>query len=142
MPPLASHSHIRAERRRYRRAQDGRSWSVKDLPKFYYHRNFCEIIDSVGTENEEGFVAPVGADDGRDYFISLTKPELAQILSDHVCETLFKKSWKKEKLINIAVNEIDFDTLILPQNIWVQSKTDIGWINRNVRNLARPLLCH
>ena len=183
MPPLASHSHIRAERRRYRRAQDGRSWSVKDLPKFYYHRNFCEIIDSVGTDqehlldtrclsfftkfrslpfaaqcayvrlcgrkgrvfniekfdypeidcltkqfellNEEGFVAPVGADDGRDYFISLTKPELTQILSDHVCETLFKKSWKKEKLINIAVNEIDFDTLILPQNIWVQSKTDI-----------------
>lgn len=182
MPPLASHAHIRAERRRYRRAQDGRAWSVKDLPKFYYHRNFCDVIDGVSDElnhllgkaslsflskfrqlpfeaqcayvrmcgrkgrvfnidrfdypeigplskqfdilSAEGFVEPVGASHHRDYVYSLTKPELVLLLSDCVCETKFKKSWKKDKLVNIAVDEIDFDSLTLPQNIWVQSRTE------------------
>jgi len=180
MPPLASRSHIRAERRRYRRAQDGRAWSVRDLPKFYYHRNFYDVIESVAAElnhlldksslsflskfrllpfeaqcayvrmcgrkgqvfnidrfdypeidslsdqleilKSESFVEPVSAQFHRDYLKSLTKPELTLVLSDHVCETKFKKSWKKDKLINIAVDEIDFDSLTLPKNIWVQSR--------------------
>ena len=49
MPSLASRQHIRAERSRYKRAQKGQAWSVKDLPKYYYHRNFCEIIETVST---------------------------------------------------------------------------------------------
>lgn len=47
MPSLASHRHIRAERNRFRRAQDGRAWSVKDLPKFYYHKNFSDILSGL-----------------------------------------------------------------------------------------------
>ena len=182
MPPLASRQHIRAEQRRYRRAQDGKSWSIKDLPKYYYHRNFCEIIDGVESElkhllaepslsffktfrslpfaaqcayvrmcsrkgrvfnidkfdypeikllseqfnllNGEGFVSPVGSEDFHDYLVSLTKPDLTRLLSDHICETKFKKSWKKDKLINIAIDEIDFNDVTLPRNIWVQSRTD------------------
>ena len=203
MPPLASRSHIRAERRRYRRAQDGRAWSIKDLPKFYYHRNFCEVIESVSEELDhllgkvelsflskfrnlpfqaqcayvrmcgrkgrvfnidrfdypeidglahqfefletEDFVETVRAPHLRDYYSSLTKPELTLLLSDHVCETKFKKSWKKDKLINIAVDEINFDNLILPQNIWVQSRTEAleyvlflhsGQVEGNLQNLT------
>jgi len=152
------------------------------LPKFYYHRNFCDVIESVAEDldhllgkpslkflskfrllpfeaqcayvrmcgrkgrvfnidkfdypeieqlseqfeilKSEGFVEPVSEHYLRDYFASLTKPELILILSDHICETKFKKSWKKDKLINIAVDEIDFDDLTLPQNIWVQSGTE------------------
>ncbi len=47
MPALIHHSHVRSERRRFRRAQEGRAWSVKDLPQFYYHKNFCDIINRV-----------------------------------------------------------------------------------------------
>ena len=203
MPPLASRSHIRAERRRYRRAQDGRAWSVKDLPKFYYHRNFCEVVDGVTDDlnhllgkaslkfsskfrnlpfeaqcayvrvcgrkgrvfnidrfdypeirnlpeqfkilNSEGFVEPVSVQYHKDYFASLTKPELTNVLLDHACEAKFKKSWKKDKLVNIAVNEIDFDGLTLPENIWVQSRTEAleyilflhsGQVEGNLQNLT------
>jgi len=182
VPPLASRRHIRAEQRRYRRAQDGRAWSVKDLPKYYYHQNFWDVIFSVEaelghlfsksslsfchkfrnlpfaaqcayarmsgrkgrvfnidkfdyTEIDElpqqfqrlavdGFVNSVGPSDYRDYLESLTKPELTCILSDNLCETTFKKSWKKDKLISIAVDKIDFEGLTLPRNTWVQSKID------------------
>jgi DNA polymerase-3 subunit epsilon len=203
MPPLASRSHIRAERRRYRRAQDGRAWSVKDLPKFYYHRNFCDVIESVADDlhhllgksslsflskfrllpfeaqctyvrmsgrkgrvfngdkfdypeikslaeqfeilSSEGFVEPVSSQHHKDYLSSLTKPELTRVLSDHVCETKFKKSWKKDKLVNISVDEIDFDALTLPPNIWVQSRTEAleyvlflhsGHVEGNLQNLT------
>ncbi len=182
MPPVASRQHIRAERRRYQRAQAGRAWSVKDLPKYYYHRNFCEILEGVEAEfghllgkpsleflkqfrglpfhtqcayvricGRKGrvfniakfdypeieslfeqfdrlatrdFVARVKYSDFNDYLYSLTKPELTLLLSDHLCETKFKKSWKKDKLINIAVDEVDFDSLSLGPNIWVQSRLE------------------
>ena len=203
MPPLASQQHIRSERRRYRRAQNGRAWSIKDLPKFYYHRNFCEIIygveaelahlfdtqtlnfykkfnalafatqcayvrmysrkgrvfnidrfdypeieflsDQFETLEAEGFVSAVSSNDLRGYLNSLTKPELALLMSDHVCETKFKKSWKKDKLVSIAVNEISFDSLNLPQNTWVQSKTyaleyilylHSGQVENNLQNMT------
>ena len=203
MPPLASRQHIRAEQRRYRRAQDGKTWSIKDLPKYYYHRNFCEVIDGVESElkhlltepslsffktfqslpfaaqcayvrmcgrkgrvfnidrfdypeieslseqfnllNAVGFVSPVGSEDFQDYLCSLTKPDLTRLLSDQVCETKFKKSWKKSKLINIAVDEINYDDLTLPQNIWVQSRTEAleyilflhsGQVENNLQSLT------
>ena len=47
MPSIASHRHIRAEQRRFRRKQTGQSWSVKDLPQYYYHANFSNIIDEI-----------------------------------------------------------------------------------------------
>ncbi|MEP3653327.1 MAG: exonuclease domain-containing protein [Litorimonas sp.] len=203
MPPVASRHHIRAERQRYRRAQDGRAWSVKDLPKYYYHRNFCEIIDSVEAELGhllgkpglrflkdfrnlpfpaqcayarlcgrkgqvfnidkfdypeiealsyqyerlaiDGFVAPLSANHFENYLCSLTKQELLLVLTKHVCGTKFKKSWKKDKLINIGVDEIEFDDLNLPGNVWVQSRTDAleyilflhsGQVENSLQNLT------
>lgn len=182
MPPLASRQHIRAERRRYRRAQDGRAWSVKDLPKYYYHRNFCEIIETIDAElshlldedsqlflddfktltfqaqcayvrmcgrkgrvfdisrfnypeieclsdrfnvlQEKGFAAHVTLAEYPDYLHSLTKADLSLLLSDHVCETKFKKSWRKDKLIHIALEELHFDDIFLPKTIYVQSRIE------------------
>ena len=181
MPPLASRQHIRTEQRRYRRAQDGRAWSIKDLPKYYYHRNFCDVlygveaslghllgkpslsflsqfrnlpfpaqcayvrmcgrkgvvfnvekfdypeIDALSTQFEilkaEGFVRSVGPAEYRSYLCSLTKPDLILLLSDNLCDSVYKKSWKKDKLINVAIDEIDFNCLALPKTIWVQSRT-------------------
>lgn len=53
MASLAAHGHIRAERRRYRRAQEGRAWSVKDLPQFYYLKNFEEVLNCLHAEFPE-----------------------------------------------------------------------------------------
>ena len=183
MPALINHSHVRSERRRYRRAQQGRTWAVKDLPQYYYHKNFCDIIEGVKRELEfllsrqaldfiesfqnlgfsaqcayvrmsgrkgilfnvdrfnypeisdladqfevlesHGFVRPVLATDYRDYLSCLNKTDLTKIMSGALCQSKFKKSWKKDRLINIAVEEIEFESLNIGKNIWVQGHVDI-----------------
>ena len=182
MPTRASQQYIRAERRRFRRAKQGQTWSVKDLPKFYYHRNFCEILDSIEAElshlldapsksfidgfrrlpfyaqcayvrlcgrkgtvfninrfnydeieslsdqfdllNRNRFTSKPRAEDHREYLSSLTKPELSSILSDQLCKTKFKKSWKKDQLIKIAMAEICFTDLKFLDGIYVQRQMD------------------
>ena len=187
MPSLAAHGHIRSERNRFRRAQNGQSWSVKDLPKYYYHRNFCEVIENVGThldylldgssqtfiddflalpfaaqctyarmsarktcifnarkfiypeiENlerqfeilaEANFITHVTSSHRRAYFTALTKPELTKVLSDSQKQLSFKKTWKKERLIDAAINDIEFESLSIPPFYWVQSRTSaLGYI--------------
>ena len=180
MPPLASRQHIRAERRRFQRAQAGQAWSVKDLPKFYYHKNFCEIIDSTERElnhllcqnsqsflddfralpfsaqcayvrmvarkghifsfqkfnypeieqledqlavlRDREFISNISNLDRRAYLNSLTKTEIIKHLSGRVCDTNYRRSWKKDKLVNIAINEINFDDLIIGDNSWTQAR--------------------
>ena len=183
MPALISHHHVRAEQRRFRRAQEGRSWTVKDLPKFYYHKNFCDILDSVQTSlghvltpqvfkflskfgalNFEaqcayvrmagrkgklfdvdrfrypeisdltrqyerlasaGLVSMVHANDCREFLESLTKPGLTMIMSEQLNAADFKASWKKDKLVNIAVDKLVFENITIPETIWVQQFVEI-----------------
>ena len=188
MPPLASRQHIRAERSRYIRAQTGQAWSVRDLPKYYYHRNFCEMIETVRANlghlldetcqdfikdflslpfaaqctyarmssrktrvfNAKKFIYPeienlkhqfevlidvnfikdVTSSESRVFFTALTKPELIKLISDAEQKPSFKKSWKKERLINIASHDIEFESLAIPPNYWVQSRTpELGYIS-------------
>lgn len=182
MSTLASQAHIRAERRRFRRAQNGQAWTVRDLPQFYYHRNFSEIIDGVASElqellasrdtsflndfkslpfasqcayvrlagrkgrvfhvdkfkydeiedlpaqyellTESGFTSRVTPGDFRDYLSSLSKPDLVGVLSHHACPTLYKKSWKKDVLVEVAYDAIAFDELSIPDTVVVQGRLD------------------
>ncbi len=177
---VRSQKYIRAEQRRFQRASEGRAWSIKELPQYYYHRNFCEMITHVSTrytplmntehtgfirdfealpfpaqcayarlagrkgtifnlhhlhyseiENlqgqyqllrDKGFIRSVGQADIRDYYSALTKPDLADILMDKVCETQFKRSWKKDKLVGIAIDHIDFDDIDIAENFIVQDR--------------------
>lgn len=182
MPPLKAHSYIRSERRRYQRAQQGRAWSIKDLPQFYYHQNFQTMLDTVGRKHghllgkdelsfmtdfralphpaqcayvriagrkghifntdklnypeienlaaqydllfEKGFTASVTRSIFPDYLAALPKPDICLLLSDHICETQFKKSWKKDRLIETALNGLDFDSLTLGENYIVQGRME------------------
>ncbi len=182
MPPLASHSHIRAEQRRYRRARSGTAWSVKDLPQFYYHKNFSGLLESIEASfaellgesdsafindfrdlpfpaqcayvrlcsrkgrvfhvdkfdyneidnlldqyvllRERGFTQPVSRSHFRDYLNTLCKPDLTVLLSDHVCETEYKKSWKKAQMVEVGLNKVDFDDLTIADTTLVQGRTD------------------
>lgn len=177
---MRAQSYIRAEQRRFRRASEGRAWSVKDLPQYYYHKAFCDMLTHVSTrytvvmratqtafirdfealpfaaqcayariagrkgkvfnihhlhyseiENlpsqfailqERNFVRNVDVIDFKDYLQALTKLQLVEVIADHVCETQFKQSWKKTKLIDVALNQIDGTTLNFPENIIVQSR--------------------
>ena len=177
---MKAHSYIRAEQRRFRRASEGRQWAVKELPQYYYHKTFCDMLTHVGTRHtnlmevehtkfirdyealpfpaqcayarmagrkgtvfnfhhfqyseikdipaqfeilqEFGFVCPVRQKDMRSYFAALTKPELTNLMDGLVCETEFKRSWKKARLIEIACEKIERDQIVIPDGYIVQSR--------------------
>lgn len=48
---MKAHSYIRAEQRRFRRVSEGRQWTVKELPQYYYHKTFCDMLTHVSTRH-------------------------------------------------------------------------------------------
>ncbi|MGB3454985.1 MAG: hypothetical protein WBA35_01380, partial [Litorimonas sp.] len=173
-----SREHIRAEQRRFRRAQSGKAWTIRELPQFYYLNNFNsftrdvqakhfdllgadelgflsrfdqlpqgaqatyvrmanrrgyvfdrdkftyeEISDQSGqwrTLEETEFAEPIGTALFRDWLSCLSKPDLALLMSDTLCETLFKKSWKKDILVDVAHTHIDPDDAFVPPRFIAQ----------------------
>jgi DNA polymerase-3 subunit epsilon len=203
MSAQSSQRYIRAERRRYRRAQAGREWSVRDLPQFYYHKNFCELIETVEAAfprllaetdrrflhdfralphaaqcayvrlcgrkghlfhtdtfnypeiddiaeqyqrlHRADFVQAPESQHFKAYLQSLAKPALTLLISDHVCETRYKKSWKKAVLVDVALDGIDFDDLTVRPTTFVQGRTEtldyllylyFGKIGQSLQNLT------
>lgn len=177
---MKAQNYIKAEQRRFRRAAKGQAWSVKDLPQFYYHRNFCDMLtyvstrytDLMGPEHtrfiqdfdalpfeaqctyariagrkgkifnmyhlryveiknipeqfdtllQNNFVKPVESSDFKDFLLSMTKPDLVQLIEERLCETLYRRSWKKSKLIDICLEHIDFDDVLISDSFVVQSR--------------------
>lgn len=177
---MKAQNYIRAEQRRFRRQREGHEWSIKELPQFYYHKSFCEMLTHVGTRytnlmsaehtcfirdfetlpfpaqcayarlagrkgnifnihhlhyseipeiqmqfevlRQAGFVEKVMSNNFRNYLSALTKPQLTNLMLDRVCETQFKRSWKKDRLINIALQQIDFDDVNIPDGYITQAR--------------------
>ncbi|MEM7729923.1 MAG: hypothetical protein AAF311_11725, partial [Pseudomonadota bacterium] len=177
-----SKEHIRAEQRRFRRAQSGKAWKMRELPQFYYLNNFNSFLagiharhfdllgqDDLGfltafqslpkgaqatyvrmanrrgyvfdrdrfeyaeipeqdrqwaTLQNNGFAEAVGTELFRPWLESLSKPDLALLLSDMLCETLFKKSWKKSALVDVACTHIDPADAYVPDRYIGQGRRD------------------
>lgn len=182
MSTARANDYIRAEQRRFRRAQSGRAWAIKDLPQFYYLNNFNRFladihancfdllgqpelafltafdalpqpaqctyvrmanrrgyvfdktkfrydeIDQIDAQwqvlRDHDFVDPIGAALFRDWLSALPKPELTLALAESVCETLFRKSWKKDRLIDIGHAHIDPDDAHIPDRFVAQGHRD------------------
>jgi len=146
MPPLAARQHIRAERRRFQRAKANVAWSVKDLPKFlpfpaqctyirmatrkghifslekFNYQEIEQLKDQLALLRDRGFISKVSHFDHRRYLTSLTKIDLLTLVSKLICDTKYRRSWKKDKLVNVAIDEIDFDDLIIGDNTWAQAR--------------------
>ncbi len=182
MSVARSKEHIRAEQRRFRRAQSGRAWKMRDLPQFYYLSNFRTFLRDVrartfdllsGEElrflkefealpdaaqatyvrmaNRRGYVfdrdkfeyaeieeqslqwarlaeadfaESIGPALFRDWLSSLAKPDLALLMADTLCETEFKKSWKKDVLVGIASERIDPADAYIPDRYVAQGRRE------------------
>ena len=174
--------HIRAEQRRFRRAQSGRSWKARDLPTFYYLTNFNDFLRDVHAQHfdllgkrelaflsdfaalpapaqatyvrmanrrgyvfdrdkfvyeeiedqaeqwqrlhQDGFAEAIGPELFRDWLHSLSKPDLVEVLADTVCATEWRKSWKKDRLVEIAHDRIDPDDAYIPQRFTAQGRRE------------------
>ena len=180
---LARHKeHIRAEQRRFRRAQSGRSWRARDLPTFYYLKNFKDFLRDVHRQHfellgrreldfikafdalpapaqatyvrmanrrgyvfdrdkfhyeeiedqpdqwlrlyEHDFAEAIGPDLFRDWLHSLAKPDLVEVLADTVCQTEWKKSWKKDALVDVGLAHIDPDDAYIPARFAAQGRRE------------------
>lgn len=177
---MKARHYIRAEQRRFRRAAEGQEWSVKELPQFYYHKHFCDMLTYVSTRytnimgiehtsfirdfeslpfetqcayvrisarkgsifdiermqyeeindlpdqfvrlKKAGFVREIQENDLAAYFESLTKPDLAAQLSNYAPAISFKKSWKKDLLIEVAQEHLSFEGLKLSDTIIVKAR--------------------
>ena len=101
---------------------------VFDLDKLDYPE-----IERLGAAWHElsaaGFTEPVPAPLVRDWLERLTKPELAQVLVERLCPTLFRKSWKKAELVRVALEGIDPETLSIPERFVAQGRRDaLGYL--------------
>lgn len=155
---------------------------IPNLPQFYYHANFCDMLSSVDRlygdilsaeaqgflngfaalpfaaqctyvrmvgrkgiifdsaklsypeiENvtaqiellrQNDFVRPVPIDSHTDYLSVLTKPDLIAVMERHLCKTAFKRSWKKDVLIEAAIEHINPRDLAPPKRFIMQGRRD------------------
>jgi DNA polymerase-3 subunit epsilon len=70
------------------------------------------------------FVEPIDARLFRDWLCSLPKPDLAALMADNLCPTLFKKSWKKDRLVDLAQQHIDPADAFIPDRYVGQGRRE------------------
>ncbi len=99
----------------------GRKGNVFNFHHFHYSE-IQDIPSQFKLLRESGFVRGVSEKDFRSYLSALTKPELTNLMLDQVCESEFKRSWKKARLVEIACDQIDIDQIKIPDGYIVQSR--------------------
>lgn len=87
---------------------------VFDRDKFAYD----EITDQAEhwrTLIARNLAEPIAEPLFRDWLSSLPKPDLAALMAETLCQTLFKKSWKKDVLVDLARTHIDPSKAAIPE---------------------------
>jgi len=101
----------------------GRKGSVFDTHKL----NYPEISDMPGALRaleETRFITSVTENYYTDCLTALTKPDLIALMADHMCPSLFKRSWKKDILIETAEFYLPFEEVSLPDNFIMQGRSE------------------
>lgn len=87
---------------------------VFDRDKFAYD----EITDQAEhwrTLLTHNLAEPIDEPLFRDWLCSLPKPDLSALMADTLCQSLFKKSWKKDVLVDLAQTHIDPSNAAIPE---------------------------
>lgn len=116
----AYHALPRKAQATYVRMANRRGY-VFDRDKFCYD----EITDQAAqwdVLHDADFADRIGPALYRDWLASLPKPDLTALMADTLCPTLFKKSWKKDRLIDLAQNHIDPADASIPERYLGQGR--------------------
>ncbi|MEP6341826.1 MAG: exonuclease domain-containing protein [Maricaulaceae bacterium] len=54
----------------------------------------------------------------------MTKPNLIALMAGHICSSGFKRSWKKDVLVDAALAYMPFENTVLPANFVTQGRTE------------------
>jgi len=101
----------------------GRKGRVFDLGRLNYEE-IKHLKDQAEQLRRSGFIRDVNACDFEDYLRGLTKPDLAALMCKHLDTASFKKSWKKDLLVQAALDHLAFEHIDIPGNWIVQARTD------------------
>ena len=157
-----------------------KSWTPPQLPQFYYHDHFCDMLRFVETRYSDvmgapyqdiipdffdlprsaqciyarlasrkieifdtrklnypeigsldqglahlksaGWITEIMAEDWPLFLSTISKAEVLNLLTENVSADLFKQSWKKDRIIEIALAELDFDALAIPDHFIKQGR--------------------
>ena len=67
-----------------------------------------------------GFIASITKDHYSECLNAMTKADLITLIGDHICASAFKRSWKKDALVDTALAHIPFGNASLPSNLIIQ----------------------
>ena len=82
--------------------------------KFRYEE-IDDLPDQWTILRDTRFVETIGGSMFRNWLISLPKPDLTLLIANTMCETLFRKSWKKNRLIDLVTMHIDRSDAFVPE---------------------------
>ena len=101
----------------------GRKGNVFDTHKLTYPE-ISDMPAALRALEDSHFITSVTEDYYADCLLALTKPDLIALMADHICPTLFKRSWKKDVLIGTALSQLPFEEVSLPDNFIMQGRSE------------------
>ncbi len=97
----------------------GRKGKVFDTHKFKYPE-IPDIASALRALEQTGFMAWPKDYHYHECLQRMTKPELIALMADHICASGFKRSWKKDRLVEAALKHMPFEHTSLPSNLIIQ----------------------
>lgn len=101
----------------------GRKGRVFDTNKLNY-QEIKDLLAALESLLKAGFIKPITKTHYPEFLSTLTKPDLIALMANHMCSRAFKRSWKKEVLVETAQLHLPFKKVTLPENFIVQGRTE------------------
>lgn len=99
----------------------GRKGNVFDTYKLQYSE-IKDTAKALRTLEQAKFIEAPTRAHYRECLNAMTKPELLTLIADHICASAFKRSWKKETLVDTALSHMRFEDTRLPPNLIIQGR--------------------
>lgn len=99
----------------------GRKGRVFDTQKFHYPE-ISDLPAALRALEQSGFIKSPTQDHYQSCLSAMTKPDLITLMATHICASGFKRSWKKDVLVDAALAHIPFEVTALPSNFIIQGR--------------------
>ena len=101
----------------------GRKGRVFDQRRLNYEE-IIDLADQAEILRRESFIQSVSESDFEDYLRGLIKPDLIALMTENLSAEHFKKSWKKDLLVQAALDGLSFEDIDISRDWVVQARTD------------------
>ena len=101
----------------------GRKGSVFDTHKLQY-QEIDDLPVALSALEQSSFISPPTKSHYKDCLSAMTKPDLIALMADHISASVFKRSWKKDVLVDAALGHMPFKDTHLPSNFVIQGRAE------------------